>query len=69
MSSEAEMIKAFHDRLIDRSVIRCCFNCEYWHVKEENGAPPNEYCLKYRMVPPPRVIVFGCPTWEQLIPF
>lgn len=37
-----------------------CLNCEHWR---------DDKCKLYNAVPPPAVIVHGCPSHEDKIPF
>ena len=37
-----------------------CLNCEHWR---------EDKCKLYQAVPPPRVIVHGCASYEEKIPF
>lgn len=42
---------------------QCCLTCD--HFREN----PNELCGLYGKRPPARVIAFGCPAYENEIPF
>ena len=55
-------IVKFQKELLDANVWRSCLNCEEWH-------PSQRLCMKYKMLPPPEVIVHGCPEWLISIPF
>lgn len=58
-------------RLLARSGhIITCMNCEHWSDgRLPLGAPKPVGCTKFGAVPPPDVIAFGCPEWDQVIPF
>lgn len=51
-----------------------CLNCAFWNRPpvQANGVPPRPSTgckLAGDAVPPPEVIVVGCPSWEEDIPF
>lgn len=48
--------------LIDRQQVVTCINCIQWNDHDEK-------CTLAKIRPPARVIVFGCPAWEEDIPF
>ena len=52
-----------HEHLIRMGYVKSCLNCDHWD--HEAGTQ----CLKYKAVPPPKVIVYGCPDWTEHIPF
>lgn len=52
----------FHKRLVKLQVVNSCLNCVEWNPKPET-------CGKYKARPPAEVIVYGCPAWEEDIPF
>lgn len=60
-NSELEQIRAYQRILVERGLIITCLNCEYFVGKTE--------CSKFKANPPAEVILFGCPGWDQLIPF
>jgi hypothetical protein len=52
---------------LDMGLFRSCLNCEHW-IKE--GAPLNpETCGLYKSRPPARIIVTGCESHSDNIPF
>jgi hypothetical protein len=77
MSSERLRYNPSHDRistcielarlLDDRGLFRNCLNCAKWNDTERGDA--NTGCSKYQKLPPPSVIVSGCPEHSDLIPF
>ncbi len=44
------------------SQARSCLNCEHWGDDEDQ-------CLKFKVKPPAKVIVFSCEAWDDRIPF
>lgn len=46
---------------VERSVVTCC-SCDHFNQA-------SEICGKYNMRPPAKVIAFGCPAYENEIPF
>lgn len=60
INSHLEAKAILHSALIEHCVIATCINCEYWK---------NDICTKYNAVPPPRIIVYGCETWNENLPF
>lgn len=56
----------FQNRAIKAQVWRCCLNCDYW---AKPAGADHEMCDRYRQLPPPEVLVVGCPGWSSLIPF
>jgi len=58
--AEHETIKKFQNTLLNRAIWRSCLNCDNWDGSQ---------CGKWRMMPPPHVIVNGCKDWEDDIPF
>jgi hypothetical protein len=55
-----EAAEFLHQDLVKRQVIMSCLNCDEW-----TGIS----CSKYRMMPPPEVLVFACENWCPDIPF
>ena len=53
---------ALQQMLIKQAVFHTCFNCD--HMNKQTGESG-----RYKIRPPIEVIVFGCPTWEEEIPF
>lgn len=60
MGLEASQI--FHEQLILTDIVVSCLNCGNF---DANG----EACLLYKTRPPAKVMVYGCASWEVLIPF
>lgn len=57
-----------HQQLILRvNHWRSCLNCINWMEKPMSGK--TFYCLLYKAIPPPDVIVNGCRDWDDDIPF
>ena len=50
-----------------------CTNCECWtdrtEFSESGDMKVYNYCAKYKMIPPPEVIVVGCANHESGVPF
>ena len=64
------------DRLITGQVWQTCLNCIHWHKRTEidmtvNPPTKNEVadCGLFKAMPPPHIIVSGCPDHENDIPF
>nr|AYD82554.1 hypothetical protein ART_00085 [Achromobacter phage vB_Ade_ART] len=57
----------FQQSLIRTGNLSTCTNCIYWSTNINRNAEPR--CSKYKVVPPPDVIVVGCEEWEMDIPF
>lgn len=53
---------ALHEQLLTHGILHSCVNCEEWN--EERSV-----CDKFATLPPPDVIVYGCPEWNIEIPF
>lgn len=47
--------------MVVNGLLPSCLNCELWQEKQE-------VCEKYGR-PPAHIIVYGCPEWDQMIPF
>lgn len=50
-----------HEHLVSRGAVSCCLTCGYFDEE-------TEVCKEAGQRPPARVIVFGCPKWDD-IPF
>ena len=63
-NSHFDFSKQLLTKLLDKEVIRSCWNCG-------NFDPSVDKCNKWKMTPPPKVIVFSCGKdgWIQDIPF
>lgn len=57
-----EYMLALAKKLHDSNIIACCLTCE--HFDE-----PAETCTLYQQRPPARVIAYGCPSWQDEMPF
>lgn len=66
---ELETVRHMQKMLARSGYIITCMNCENW----SDGKLPVDKgfvgCRRYEAMPPPEVIAFGCPDWDQLIPF
>lgn len=60
MDSDFEEAKKLHRFLVRQGAVSTCLNCVNW-----NG----ECCTLAKTVPPPEVLVFGCPAWDNTLPF
>lgn len=58
-------IANFQTMLMARGIWHSCMNCFNWHKVKDNS----KGCMKYNAMPPPEVIVVGCKSWEDDIPF
>lgn len=52
-----------HRVLIEGCILQSCLNCEAFDAEKERCKLAPSYPL------PPAVVVFGCKSWEQVIPF
>ncbi len=73
-SQERDSLILAHKGMIERGVLPSCLNCLYWqHITkvhlDDNTTQAYHHCSKWKQVPPPEVIVYSCPNWEQDIPF
>lgn len=63
----------FQERIVRSQNWTTCLNCEHWQevttVKGQEDAKKEKGCSKYGVVPPPEVLVHGCPEWDGEIPF
>ena len=55
-------------RAIRQGTIRTCINCEHWAPNSASAAP-EECVLAPGCRPPAVVLVLGCDSWMQEIPF
>lgn len=55
--------------LLAANIWRSCLNCTNFHIGKPAPASGATECVKYRMLPPPNIIVHGCRDWEDDIPF
>ena len=63
---KAQLAKLAHslmDWLDDAGYHRTCLTCFNWIENE------NPHCGKYKMRPPTKIIISGCPDHTDLIPF
>jgi len=60
-SSELELIRAYQKVLVERGLLITCLNCEHFIGKKT--------CSKFNADPPAETILYGCPAWDQQIPF
>lgn len=61
INSELELIRAYQKVLVERGFLITCLNCEHFIDKKT--------CSKFQAEPPAEVILYGCPAWDQIIPF
>lgn len=54
-------------KLVSAQVWQTCLNCVYWH--RNNTSAGDEGCDKFNAMPPPHIVVNGCPDHENDIPF
>ena len=47
------------------NLTRTCINCSHWQQKSDEIY----ICDKYKMKPPPRIIINGCEQHSDTIPF
>lgn len=62
LDQKARLTQAILKAMEQEGVGRSCLGCN--HFKEET-----EVCKLAGKRPPARVIVTGCPSWEELLPF
>jgi hypothetical protein len=60
MDSEFPEANKLHRFLSRQGAISTCMNCLSWD---------GEKCLLAKTTPPPEVLVFGCPAWDNTLPF
>lgn len=60
MDSEFEVAYKLHRFLSRQGVVSTCLNCLHWQ---------NDQCTLAAAVPPPQVLVFGCQSWDNTLPF
>lgn len=53
--------------MIKRDLWQSCMGCD--NYTKENGAPTPFYCTVHHAVPPPNIVVSGCPDYQMDIPF
>lgn len=53
---------------LDQGLFRSCLNCQHW-TGENPTAVPAESCSLFRARPPARIIVTGCDSHSDQIPF
>ena len=63
-------------KLINTQVWQTCLNCVYWYKRtiiNNTVEPPTrtekQDCRLFKAMPPPHIIVSGCPDHENDIPF
>lgn len=63
------------ETLVDCGIAKTCLNCDHWNSDGTYGNPQffnrnlPEGCKKYRALPPPKIIVMGCPDHTDALPF
>lgn len=58
----------FQKKMVACQVWATCFNCENW-IPNQSSAGPDGCAKAGGAVPPPTVMVYGCPLWLGDIPF
>lgn len=61
MASDLEQAQALHRFLIRQGAVSTCMNCCNYR--------PDGTCKLAQAVPPAEVLVFGCPSWDNTLPF
>lgn len=56
---EHEAVVLHQTRLLKAGVWRSCLNCDFWAGQ----------CVRFRMMPPPEIVVNSCSEWTNDIPF
>lgn len=56
-------------KVIKAGIWKTCTNCLHWAPNENKGAAAAEACNIYKVKPPANVIVVGCVSHEEDIPF
>lgn len=62
-------VRAWQKEAVAKSVLITCLNCEYW---DGGGCTLNTTNINKPtppVLPPPKIIVYGCDYWEQALPF
>lgn len=58
-----DIANAIKEINLKEPLTKSCYNCEYVDLD-------NNKCKKYNVMPPIKIIVFGCESWEYYrIPF
>jgi hypothetical protein len=60
MGSNPEEAQKLHRFLVKQGAVSTCLNCCNW----KRGR-----CALADTVPPAEVLVFGCPAWDNTLPF
>lgn len=55
----------FHKRMVRTQSVSSCLNCMNWQDRE--NMPTG--CILHKALPPPAIIVYGCPDHDFDIPF
>lgn len=53
----------------DAGFFRNCLNCLEWIEPTPQAPHLNTGCMKFKQLPPPRILVTGCDQHTDLIPF
>lgn len=61
MASDFEQAQVLHRFLVRQGAVSTCMNCCHYQ--------PNGNCEVAQAVPPAEVLVFGCPSWDNILPF
>lgn len=72
MNSKREQFIEFQNGIIESGNITTCTNCEHWAERTvigEEDLVEVQFCRKWDMTPPAKVIVVGCENWSHAIPF
>jgi hypothetical protein len=62
MSEKAKARKEMITMCEVAGTVSNCMNCEHWDKQFAQ-------CDTYKQVPPPHILIYGCPEWEHYIPF
>lgn len=70
-----QVVRFYQKKLVDRCMLITCINCDHWEAAEKTDLITGEiivqepHCGLFKQLPPPEVIVYGCPHWVDYIPF
>lgn len=61
--------------MLDVGLGTSCLNCDNWNTDGSYGSPTNynkkfpEGCMRFKLLPPPKIIAVGCDKHTDQIPF
>lgn len=64
-----ELVTAVARQLDDAGLFRSCLNCDHWINDEDKRTELRETCDLYHARPPARIIITGCSSHSDTIPF